>query len=190
MGGSNASHNVHFSPTIERREFRRLSRSPRTPSALTRSRDSHSRKGDPYGHHHFETYVTSSAHSRILAVATFAKRKKHTDCDIWRLGPGRHGCYGLQLRHPQLDRRVAHQQERCRVARHRRPVDVLSWRLAGWLTGGPFRTCESAADHHCLVCPVHILERLYAEFLATAPLPRVARFGVRWRVGSWLRADG
>src|SRR5271165_353110 len=70
------------------------------------------------------------------------------------------------------------------------PSLIAAWHISKSDAGWPLRTRKSPADHYCLVCRVYLLERLYAGFLATAPLPRVARFGIRWRVGSRLGADG
>src|SRR5271157_2250818 len=88
------------------------------------------------------------------------------------------------------DRSVAHQQGTSGHAGYGRSADFSRWRLAGRIAGGPLRPRTHPADHHSMVCVLHVPKRIHQLVLATADDARPARPGFRRGVGGRLRADG
>ena len=134
--------------------------------------------------------VAAPSNQRPWIFDLTAARAQHSGRNLRRLGAGRHGRDGLQLRHSHADRGLAHQQRTSGLAGHGRSADFSRRRLAGWIARRPLRPRTRPADHHPVVRALHLSERIHQLLLATADDARTARPGFRRGVGGRLGADG
>ncbi len=106
-----------------------------------------------------------------------------------RLDPRCHGRADLQLRDPGDHRRVRDQQHRRRPDRDRDLAHLGVRRLGGGRAVGPLWARADPADHHRLVCGVHLPLRLCADLYPALHRPRADGVRLRRRVGRRRRAD-
>ena len=125
-----------------------------------------------------------------MARRTHSRGASYSDRDIRRLGAGRYGRDGVQLRDSYSDDDVAHHRRRSGATRHRRFAYFRCRWLARRAARGSLRPSTHSSTYDCVVRAFHVLERTNELLVATSFHARPARVGLRRRVGSGLGVDG